>query len=159
MPLTDIGPIPTILIKLNNTKQAVDCSGQDDNLVKLLEDADTMPVLVMLPLPISPNTVTGLPVIINAFFALSENRRELKWKTSDDQSDQVQWNLELLELWVPECYSEFLANLSKSSLESPKCSFKFWPKEFENSIHYKIPTNWNTCSMETIRLLLKKPCL
>ena len=64
-------------------------------------------VSVMLPLPDSTSTNTGLPVIVNGFFALSDNRRELKWKASDDHSIQAKWNSELLDFLVPVCYAEF----------------------------------------------------
>ena len=44
---------------------------------------------VLLPLPDLPGTKTGLPVVVNGFFALSEDRRAVKYQTSDDSSDQV----------------------------------------------------------------------
>ena len=44
---------------------------------------------VLLPLPVLPGTRTGLPVVVNGFFALSEDRRAVKYQTSDDSSDQV----------------------------------------------------------------------
>lgn len=45
---------------------------------------------VLLPLPDLPGTSkTGLPVVVNGFFALSEDRRAVKYQTSDDSSDQV----------------------------------------------------------------------
>ena len=44
-PITDTGPNSTVLIKLNKANQAVECSNQDDILVKFLENVDTMPVL------------------------------------------------------------------------------------------------------------------
>ena len=44
---------------------------------------------VLLPLPDLPGTRTGLPVVVNGFFALSEDRRAVKYETSDDTSDQV----------------------------------------------------------------------
>ena len=44
---------------------------------------------VLLPLPDLPGTKTGLPVVVNGFFALSEDRRAVKYQTTDDSSDQV----------------------------------------------------------------------
>ena len=44
---------------------------------------------VLLPLPDLPGTRTGLPVVVNGFFALSDDRRAVKYETSDDSSDQV----------------------------------------------------------------------
>ena len=59
------------------------------------EDKVTIPecfkerMSVMLPLPILPGTRTTFPVVVNGFFALSEDRRAVKFETEDDQSDQV----------------------------------------------------------------------
>ena len=50
-------------------------------------------VAVMLPLPKSQTTNTTLPVVVNGFFALGENRRVLKLETSDDHSDEVRAGL------------------------------------------------------------------
>ena len=113
-------------------------------------------VSVMLPLPQSPSTVTGLPVIVNAFFALSENRRVLKWETSDDHSEEVQWNSKILDSLVPECYAELLSRLTVSGCFEN--TFQFWPR---NKISHNSPTltNWETTAMRTINLLMKKSCL
>ena len=61
------------------------------------EDKVTIPecfkerMSVMLPLPILPGTRTTFPVVVNGFFALSEDRRAVKFETEDDQSDQVHY--------------------------------------------------------------------
>ena len=61
------------------------------------EDKVTIPecfkerMSVMLPLPILPGTRTSFPVVVNGFFALSEDRRAVKFETEDDQSDQVHY--------------------------------------------------------------------
>ena len=46
-------------------------------------------VSVLLPLPVVPGTKTTFPVIVNAFFAVSENRRSIKFEAEDDHSDEV----------------------------------------------------------------------
>ena len=46
-------------------------------------------VSVLLPLPSSQATATKLPVNVNGFFALSDNRRVLKLETSDDHGYEV----------------------------------------------------------------------
>ena len=40
---------------------------------------------------------TGFPVHVNAFFALSDDRRSLKWLTADDHGDEAKWNKLLIE--------------------------------------------------------------
>ena len=42
-----------------------------------------------LPLPHgAPEAVTGLPVHVNAYFGLNDNRRSLKWTGDDQKHDQ-----------------------------------------------------------------------
>ena len=68
---------------------AVACQTSDDMIL-------SGRVNVMLPLTKTPATDTGLSVLLNAFFALSQNRRELKWETVDDQGGSAKWNSTLL---------------------------------------------------------------
>ena len=62
---------------------------------ELLADNLEGRVAVMLPLPKSQTTNTNLPVVVNGFFAIGENRRVLKLETSDDHSDEVSATLYL----------------------------------------------------------------
>ena len=49
-------------------------------------------VFCFLPLPLEQKSSTGLPVHINGYFSISQNRRHLKWPTAGHkaQSDKVQ---------------------------------------------------------------------
>ena len=64
-------------------------------------------VFCILPLAVEQKSSTGLPVHINGYFAVGQNRRHLKWPStgqsiSSDKS--LQWNQCLLSQLVPECY-------------------------------------------------------
>ncbi len=40
-----------------------------------------------LPLPMGSEAETGLPIHVNAFFGLTDNRRALKWTGNDQKND------------------------------------------------------------------------
>ncbi|XP_041369664.1 sacsin-like [Gigantopelta aegis] len=59
-------------------------------------------IFCFLPLPLSSESITGLPVHVNGFFALTQDRRELKWSADDGKQDQ--WNHCLISEVIPEAY-------------------------------------------------------
>ena len=67
-------------------------------------------VFCFLPLPVEQKSVTGLPVHVNGCFAVSQNRRHLKWPTGGQEvkaehSDKsLIWNKCLLEELLPKAY-------------------------------------------------------
>ena len=68
-------------------------------------------VFCVLPLPVQKKSITGLPVHVNGFFSLSQNRRYIKTPNAD-QEDQgklndksLLWNICLLEEAVPKAYA------------------------------------------------------
>lgn len=71
-------------------------------------------VFCVLPLPVPPKSMTGLPVHVNGFFALSQNRRHIKMPNVnqeeraklDDKS--LLWNCCLLEEAVPKAYATLI---------------------------------------------------
>lgn len=78
-----------------------------------------------LPLPV----ITGLPVHINAPFALSSNRRDLQTETDTvgDASVRARWNLLLLQNAVPATYAHTLCLLPHFVLSLPPFHCKFDP--------------------------------
>lgn len=79
-----------------------------------------------LPLPVQ----TGLPVMVNGFFELSSNRRDL-WQAGGDMSGdgktRAEWNIELLRSVVAPCYVRLLLRLS-ASLGFSLTYQQIWPK-------------------------------
>ena len=61
---------------------------------------------------------------MNGFFALSQNRRHLKWASADQESfdmhrdKAIQWNECLLEEVLPEAYARLISSLINISRES-----------------------------------------
>lgn len=71
-------------------------------------------VFCVLPLPVQKKSMTGLPVHVNGFFSLSQNRRHIK-TPNVDQEDQgklsdksLLWNICLLEEAVPKAYATMI---------------------------------------------------
>ena len=71
-------------------------------------------VFCVLPLPVQKKSMTGLPVHVNGFFSLSQNRRHIKTPNAD-QEDQgkpndksLLWNICLLEEAVPKAYATMI---------------------------------------------------
>jgi len=66
-------------------------------------------VFVYQPLPQEPSSVTGLPVHINAFFVLNQDRRHIRWPDSGKERNQIdkkmEWNMRLLSEILPEAYT------------------------------------------------------
>ena len=82
-----------------------------------------------LPLPFSQESLTGLPVHINGYFALGPDRKDLKWKSistekSDDKS--VLWNIALLVKLIPRAYLNLLKFLMGLKLQ-PSQVYSAWP--------------------------------
>ena len=71
-------------------------------------------VFCFLPLPLDTRSPTGLPVHVHGYFALSQNRRHLKWPTADQLSQQalveppLRWNCLLVDELLPRVYGALL---------------------------------------------------
>ena len=71
-------------------------------------------VFCTLPLPIFQAKATGLPVHVNGFFALSADRKDLKWPTAGRASrndTEVSWNMFLIEKVLPRAYEKLFLHL------------------------------------------------
>ncbi|XP_074662511.1 sacsin-like [Tubulanus polymorphus] len=73
-------------------------------------------VFVFLPLPMEGKSLSGLPVHVNGYFAISQNRRHLKWP-SDEQlvkassskdTNDLEWNNQILSELLPKAYMNAL---------------------------------------------------
>ena len=71
-------------------------------------------VFCFLPLPIEQKSASGLPVHVNGYFAISQNRRHLKWPTEGQNSTGQQkdkmlsWNHCLLQELLPKAYEQMI---------------------------------------------------
>ncbi|XP_071116152.1 sacsin-like [Haliotis cracherodii] len=81
-------------------------------------------VFCFLPLPLESHSPTGLQVHVNGFFALSQNRRHVKWPTADQLQNQshtdkaIEWNKCLVSEVLPEVYCNLLRHVIKYSTEN-----------------------------------------
>ena len=90
-------------------------------------------VFCFLPLPVQTRSLTGLPVHVNGFFALSQNRRYIK-SPNADQEDQERsgreltdksllWNRCLLEEAIPRAYATMILEaITEKSFFVPRTS-------------------------------------
>ena len=78
-------------------------------------------IFCTLPLPVFERKTTGLPVHVNGFFAIAENRKDLKWlatgSAKDNDTDAL-WNAFLLEKVFPRAYAYFFLQLRDKNLLS-----------------------------------------
>ena len=81
-------------------------------------------IFCFLPLPQEKKSLTGLPVHFNGFFALSQNRRHVKW-ASDDQEKlkmhrdkSIEWNECLVNEVLPDVYMRLVKEMIKVSNEN-----------------------------------------
>ena len=71
-------------------------------------------VFCALPLPVQKKSLTGLPVHVNGFFSLSQNRRHIKTPNADQEVQEkltdksLLWNTCLLEEALPQAYSTLI---------------------------------------------------
>ena len=75
-------------------------------------------VFCFLPLPLQKKSLTGLPVHVNGFFALSQNRRYIKSPNADQEVREMSgrqltdksllWNRCLLEEAIPRAYATMI---------------------------------------------------
>ena len=108
-----------------------------------------------LPLPFSQQSLTGLPVHINGYFALGPDRKDLKWKSvstekSDDKS--VLWNEELLKRLAPKAYLNLIKFLITLKLES-KQVYDAWPS------NDKVNPKWKIFQSDFYQELMKEGCV
>ena len=93
-------------------------------------------VFCFLPLPVQTRSLTGLPVHVNGFFALSQNRRYIKSPNADQEDRErsgqqltdksLLWNRCLLEEAIPRAYVTMILEAinGKSRLVSRTSIFK-----------------------------------
>ena len=75
-------------------------------------------VFCFLPLPVQQTSLTGLPVHVNGFFALNQNRRYIKSPNADQEELEKRgrhltdrsllWNKCLLEEAIPRAYTRMI---------------------------------------------------
>ena len=117
-----------------------------------------------LPLPLESKSLTGLPVHVNGFFALSQNRRHLKWPSADQDETltdkSLLWNKGLLQEVLPKAYAELILHvISCLQEEEPRQMmttsdvYSAWP-DINN-----VDVKWKSIVQPLFDILLKRKML
>ena len=87
-------------------------------------------VFCFLPLPVQKTSLTGLPVHVNGFFALSQNRRHIKFPDAEQEDRETAgrhltdksllWNKCLLREAIPRAYAEMILNAISEDAAIPE---------------------------------------
>eukprot|EP00062_Callorhinchus_milii_P025859 gi/632987308/ref/XP_007910720.1/ PREDICTED: sacsin-like [Callorhinchus milii] len=108
-----------------------------------------------LPLPDNESNKTRLPVHVNAFFGLSDNRRHIKWVETDQRYDEVaKWNELLMQKILPFAYCRIILDgitLAQTSALRPASVYYLWP-DYERMNHKE---RWIHIISKTIKRLLE----
>ena len=112
-------------------------------------------------LPLEELLSTGLPIHVNGFFALEQNRKQLKWPSSLMHQNlldkRAQWNQCLLKEALPKAYAQLIVaaiKLHKSGLDlSVSDIYKAFPDMNQ------IERRWQVMLMPTYGELLKHPVI
>ncbi|XP_064601194.1 sacsin-like [Liolophura sinensis] len=134
--------------------------------MKLMETALQGHVYCFLPLPLQHNSLTGLPVHVNGYFALSSNRHHLKWPTADEEHQgwdsqrdkSCRWNRGLLTEAVPKVYSLLIDELIETSKKHKN------PKDYVQAVYNAFPSVGSASNMWVgvvqgfYEHILTKPC-
>ncbi|KAL9966853.1 hypothetical protein ACROYT_G024983 [Oculina patagonica] len=119
-------------------------------------------VFCFLPLPVQKKSLTGLPVHVNGFFALSQNRRYIKSPNADQEDREMigrqltdkslLWNRCLLEEAIPRAYATMIFKaINEKSFFIPRTSiYKAWPDT------RFIDQKWEKVAEPLFQFLLKK---
>uniref|UniRef100_T1J5W4 Sacsin/Nov domain-containing protein n=1 Tax=Strigamia maritima TaxID=126957 RepID=T1J5W4_STRMM len=104
-----------------------------------------------LPLPRNSDLVTGLPIHINAYFGISDNRRNLKWPDEDQTRDvDAQWNTALRDEVIPHAYVQLVCYCRDTF---DVASYSLWPEMS------KVHGRWKLLVDQFYKLLFKRDVL
>ena len=83
-------------------------------------------VFCFLPMPVEASS--KLPVHVNGTFALSDDRRTIKWPEGERRNDSTaQWNKTLVEDCLPSCYNLLLRTAVEDFHITPELFYNAWP--------------------------------
>ena len=108
LPFDDHTTIQTVYEQLKSSlcRTQLPLKWSNDDLV----DVTPGHAYCFLPLP----ECTAMPVHVHGYFAVTDNRRSIKWPAHDEKGKEAQWNRELLYKMVAPAYALLL--VSRSSL-------------------------------------------
>uniref|UniRef100_A0AAV2K058 Sacsin/Nov domain-containing protein n=1 Tax=Knipowitschia caucasica TaxID=637954 RepID=A0AAV2K058_KNICA len=106
-----------------------------------------------LPLPNNDSNKTGLPVYVNAYFGLTDNRRHIKWQEEDQMNDEhAIWNELLIKEVLPETYLTILRDaikLVQNNVLPASSIYNLWPDL--SQVQHK--EKWHEVALDVLRQL------
>ena len=131
---------------------------EEENYMKLQAKAKG---LAFCFLPLEELLSTGLPIHVNGFFALEQNRKQLKWPSSlvhpNMMDKRVQWNQCLLQEALPKLYAQLILAAIKLHKSDTEFSVSDVYKAFPDM--NLIERRWQIMIMPTYVELLKHPVI
>jgi len=119
----------------------------DDNSVAA-EDAKNNPpsgkIFCFLPLAVQEVSATGLPVHVNGYFAVSQNRQHLKWPTLGQsvESDKcLMWNRCLIAELIPRSYTILLSRMTQTTSFTAEDVYAAVPNVVEVDEKWQVSTD------------------
>uniref|UniRef100_A0A8C5QND2 HEPN domain-containing protein n=1 Tax=Leptobrachium leishanense TaxID=445787 RepID=A0A8C5QND2_9ANUR len=113
----------------------------------------------VLPLPDKEENRTGLPIVINGCFDLTDDRRSIKWIEDDQQRDDAaKWNHSLTETLLPLVYIiaiDHAISLAKESKITAEEAYGIWPDPNKTEQKEK----WHNLTKELSKSLAKAKIL
>ena len=83
-------------------------------------------IFCVLPLPVEDSI--PLNVHVNGTFAVTNNRRSIKWEAHERRQDeQATWNKMLVERCLPSCYFQLVSKLMELQCIDPNAVYNCWP--------------------------------
>ena len=83
-------------------------------------------IFCVLPLPVEDSI--PLNVHVNGTFAVTNNRRSIKWEARERRQDeQATWNKMLVEKCLPSCYFQLVSKLMELQCIDPNAVYNCWP--------------------------------
>ncbi|KAK6179094.1 hypothetical protein SNE40_011529 [Patella caerulea] len=106
-------------------------------------------VFCFLPLPLEGQSLTGLPVHVNGFFALSQDRHHVRWNSSEQDRNNshteksILWNQYLVKEILPQVYTNLILQLIDDERDRSKqltCSER---SQRADIVYGTLPNNGN----------------
>lgn len=117
-------------------------------------------IFCFLPLPQEKKSLTGFPVHFNGYFALSQNRRHLKWASADQESlhmhrdKAIEWNECLVNEVIPGVYLRLIKEMitistnGNNTEQAVEAVYKCIPDDSA------VDTKWEECAKALYQHLL-----
>ena len=121
--VNQVGSVDNVVMRLAKKQHVLPWVG---TAVELTPSDSSGRVFCVLPLPIEDRT--PFCVHVNGTFAVSSNRRSLKWEAQERKGDEEStWNKLLIEECISACYFTLITELMELPNIDPSTVYSCWP--------------------------------